>query len=138
MRSGEGENSIQVTLNYMGYQGGHSHPDQLSMVLYGLGMPLAPDAGSIKYRLPEQEGWFKQTIAHNALVVDGTSQERSSAGQLTQFINSNAVQMATVFSDGVYPGVNLERTLLLNDTYLIDMYSASSDQHILMIGCITI
>ena len=127
MRSGEGENSIQVTLNYMGYQGGHSHPDQLSIVLYGLGMPLAPDAGSIKYRLPEQEGWFKQTIAHNALVVDGSSQERSSAGQLTQFINSNAVQMATVFSDGVYPGVNLERTLLLNDTYLIDMFSASSD-----------
>jgi len=127
LRSGEDENSIQVTFNYMGYQGGHSHPDQLSMVLYGLGMPLAPDAGSIKYRLPEQEGWFLQTVAHNGLVVDGTSQERSSAGQLTQVIISDAVQMATVVSDGVYPGVNLERTLLLNDAYLIDMYSASSD-----------
>jgi hypothetical protein len=126
LRSNEGEDSIQATVNYMGYQGGHSHPDQLSIVLYGLGMPLAPDAGSIKYRLLEQEGWFKQTIAHNGLVVDGASQERASAGQLTQLVASDAVQMATVFSDGVYPGVDLERTVLLNDTYLIDMYSASS------------
>lgn len=127
LRSNEGVNSIQVTLNYMGYQGGHSHPDQLSIVLYGLGTSLAPDAGSIKYRLPEQEGWFKQTVAHNGVVVDGTSQERSSESQLTQFVTSDKVQMATVFSDGVYPGVNLERTLLLNDAYLIDMYSARSD-----------
>ena len=51
LRSGEGDDSTQATFNYMGYQGGHSHADQLGLVLYGLGMTLAPDAASVKYRL---------------------------------------------------------------------------------------
>ena len=128
LRSGEGEDSMQVTVNYMGYAGGHSHADQLSMIFYGLGRPLGPDAGSIKYRVPAQEGWFKQTLAHNALVVDGVSQERAVPGQLTQLIAEDQLQMATVVHGELYSGVNLARTLLLNDDYVIDIYRASSEE----------
>lgn len=126
LRSGTGDDSLQAVLNYMGYQGGHSHADQLSLVLYGANMTFAPDAGSIKYRLPEQEGWFKQTLAHNTLVVDRASQERAKPGQLNYLIASGQVQIASVSSDEVYPGVSLERILLLNDDYLIDLFSAES------------
>lgn len=128
LRSGEGEDSMQVTFNYMGYNGGHSHADQLSMVFYGLGRPLGPDAGSIKYRVPAQEGWFKQTLAHNALVVDGVSQERAVPGQLIQFIAEDQLQLATVVNNELYPGVDLARTLMLNDDYLIDIYRANSEE----------
>lgn len=128
MRSGEGANSIQATLNYMGYQGGHSHADQLSFVLYGLEMPLAPDAGSVKYRLPEQEGWFKQTVAHNALTIDGASQERAAAATLVKSVVSDNAQMAQVMSEDLYEGVRLQRMVLLNDEYLIDMYDAVSEE----------
>lgn len=127
LRSGADEDSIQATLNFMGYQGGHSHADQLSLVLYGLGMPLAPDAGSIKYRLPEQEAYFKQTLAHNGLVVDGASQERANSGVVTQFAASTPVQMVRVVSEDVYPDVRLQRTILLNGDYLIDIYDVASD-----------
>ncbi|MEM7114627.1 MAG: heparinase II/III family protein [Chloroflexota bacterium] len=128
LRAGEGEEQLQATVNYMGYQGGHSHADQLSMVLYGLGQPLAPDPGSIRYRIPAQEGWFKQTLSHNALVVDGLSQERAVPGQLTQFVAGEQLQMATVTHDTLYPGVDLARTLLLNEDYVIDIYRAESEE----------
>ena len=127
LRSGKEDGGIQATFNYMGYQGGHSHADQLALVLYGMGTPLAPDAGSIKYRLPEQEGYFKTTLAHNALVVDGSSQERAGAAQLTTFVAADTAQIASAMSSELYPGVTLQRTLLLNDDYLIDLYAATSD-----------
>ncbi len=134
LRSGGGDTEkepIQVTLNYMGYAGGHSHADQLGVVMYALGQQLTVDPSSVKYRLPEQEGWFKQTLAHNTLVVDGVSQQRAPAAELRNFVTSNSVQMATVYNDAVYPGVELERTLILNDDYLLDFYSATSpDPHV--------
>jgi len=130
LRSGEGEDSLQAVFNYMGYQGGHSHADQLGLVIYGLGVPLFPDAGSIKYREPEQEGWFKQTLAHNTMVVDGASQERASAAEVTQFVNADGGQIMTVAHSDLYPGVTLTRTVLMNDDYLIDIFNAdSADTH---------
>ena len=134
LRSGGGETGkqpIQATLNYMGYAGGHSHADQLGLVMYALGQPLTVDPSSVKYRLPEQVGWFKQTLAHNGLVVDGVSQERAPAAELRQFVTAGSVQLATVYSADLYPGVEQERTLILNDDYLIDFYSVSSpDPHV--------
>ena len=126
LRSGEDEGRLQATLNYMGYQGGHSHADQLSLVLYGLNVPLFPDAGSIKYREPEQEGWFKQTLAHNTLVVDGVSQERANPGQVWQFVPADGGQLVTITHADLYPGVFLTRTVLMNDDYLIDIFNADS------------
>ena len=127
LRAGSTKDGIQATLNYMGYQGGHSHADQLSLLLYGVGTDLAPDAGSIKYRLPEQEAYFKTTLAHNALVVDGVSQERAVGGELTKFVPNGAAQITQMRNDTLYPGVSLQRTVLLNADYLIDLYNASSD-----------
>ncbi|MBN2047190.1 MAG: heparinase II/III family protein, partial [Anaerolineaceae bacterium] len=127
LRSGEGDDRLQVVLNSMGYQGGHSHPDQLGLVINAMGMPIAPDAGSIKYREVEQETWFKQTLAHNTLVVDGKSQAQSGAGLMETFIGAGQLQMAQISSADVYPGVELRRTLLLNDDYLIDIFNANSD-----------
>ncbi|GAB4262926.1 MAG: hypothetical protein Kow0080_00740 [Candidatus Promineifilaceae bacterium] len=126
LRSGEEIDRLQTVVNFMGYQGGHSHADQLSLVIYGMGMPLFPDAGSIKYREPEQEGWFKQTLAHNTLVVDGVSQERASAAEVKQFVNASGGQILTVAHSGLYPGVVLTRTVLMNDDYLIDIFNAAS------------
>ncbi|MEM8857104.1 MAG: heparinase II/III family protein [Chloroflexota bacterium] len=128
MRSGDSKNGIQATLNYMGYQGGHSHADQLSLVLYGEGTELAPDTGSIKYRIPEQEAYFKTTLAHNALVVDGVSQERAAGAELRKFVSNRAAQIAQVRSSDLYDGVMLQRTVLMNADYLIDIYDATSEE----------
>jgi len=130
LRSGYGMHSKQVVVNYMGYEGGHSHPDQLGLVLYGLGLTLAPDAGSVKYRVPAHLEWFKQSIAHNVIVVDGRSQEQASPGVLESFVGTPNLQVARVSSEEAYLGVRLERTVILNDDYLIDIFQAdSADEH---------
>ena len=127
LRSDAGDKNLQAVLNILGYQGGHSHPDQLGLVLHGLGMIFAPDAGSIKYRLPAHVAYFKQSIAHNALVVDGQSQERTPPPTLKVFEGSDSLQVTRAATSDAYPGVDLERTLLLTDDYLVDVFQTRSD-----------
>jgi hypothetical protein len=128
LRSPAGDDAVQVVLNTMGYQGGHSHPDRLSLVLSGLGHTLAPDSGSIKYRVPAHVEYFKQSIAHNTIVVDRESQRPSPAALLEAFASSPLLQVARASTEAAYPGVRLERTLLLTDDYLIDIAQAASDR----------
>lgn len=131
LRTGTGARRIQAILNYMGYQGGHSHADHLSLVLWGMGKNLAPDPGSVRYRLPVHEEYFKQSVAHNLLVVDGQSQERAPAGQLEAFLSTPSLQIAQASSQRIYPGVALTRTLLLMDGILLDLFQAgSAEPHI--------
>lgn len=127
LRAGKGADSLQAVLNIMGYQGGHSHPDQLGLVFYGLGQTLIPDSGSIKYRVPAHVEYFKQSVAHNLLVVDGQSQQPSSPPKLRAFVNSPSLQVATATTGEAYPGVRFIRTLLLTDEYLIDIFDAESE-----------
>lgn len=126
LRAGQGS-GLQAVLNYMGYQGGHSHPDQLGLVLHGLGRTLAPDAGSIKYEDAAQDGWYKQSLAHNLLTVDGRTQERAAVGRLEAFVGGAHLQVARATVDRAYPGIVLARTLLLADAYLVDVTQAQSD-----------
>ncbi|MCB0131223.1 MAG: heparinase II/III family protein, partial [Caldilineaceae bacterium] len=127
LRAGKDAGSLQAVLNIMAYQGGHSHPDQLGLIVSGLGQTLIPDAGSIRYRIPAHVDYFKQSVAHNVLVVDGQSQQHSSAPALRAFVNSSSLQAATATTDQAYPGVQLARTLLLTDEYLIDIFGANSE-----------
>lgn len=130
LRSGDADNGIQAAVNFMGYQGGHSHADQMNLVLYGAGTELSPDTGSIKYRLPEQEAYFKASLAHNVLVVDGTSQARALGAEMTKFVSENSMNMIQMRNSNLYEGVTLQRTVLMNDDYLIDLYDATSaDAH---------
>ena len=128
LRAGAGDDAVQAVLNTMGYQGGHSHADQLALVLYGLGQTLGPDSGSIKYRIPAHVEYFKQSIAHNTVVVDKESQRPSPAARLEAFAGSSSLQVARASSDAIYPGVQMSRTLLLTDDYLIDIVQTASDR----------
>lgn len=124
LRAGKDFNAKQVVLNYMGYVGGHSHPDQLGVVISGLGRVLAPDAGSIKYEDPVHTGWYKQSLAHNLLVVGEKSQSRAPNAALQVLASGTTLQAARASSAKSYSGVNLARTLLLNESYLVDVFQA--------------
>ncbi len=126
LRAGKDFNAKQVVLNFMGYEGGHSHPDQLGIVISGLGRVLAPDAGSIKYEDPVHTGWYKQSLSHNLIVVGEKSQQRAPVGTLQVFASGTIAQVARAATTKSYGSVNLARTLLLNDEYLIDVFQADS------------
>jgi hypothetical protein len=124
LRAGRDFNAKQVVLNYMGYEGGHSHLDQLGIVFLGLGRTLAPDAGSIKYEDPVHTGWYKQSVSHNVLIVNGKSQSRAPIGTLDAFVAGAQLQVARASSAKAYPGVNQSRTVLLTTDYMIDLFEA--------------
>ncbi|NLB41448.1 MAG: alginate lyase family protein, partial [Clostridiales bacterium] len=138
----EGEaTNISMTWSPYGTTNGHQHADMLSIMLYGNGDTLLTEAGSLGYSNPNHISWAKQTLAHNTLVVDETSQYpqgdltglwdsdagRASSGILNNFHIGSLLKTIRAESDNVYDGVNLDRTLIMIDDYVIDWFQASSD-----------
>ncbi|MET9022999.1 heparinase II/III family protein [Actinopolymorpha sp. NPDC004070] len=70
--TGRGERSLLVKYGLHG--GGHGHPDKLMLDLHAFGVRLAPDPGSPAYNSPLQGPWFRQTLAHNTVVIGEVSQ----------------------------------------------------------------
>lgn len=121
-----GAAGLTAALTFGPYGGFHGHFDKLSFVFFGFGRELGVDPGraaSQAYRLPIHGNWYKATLAHNAVVVDGHSQQPA-AGKL-EFFDANAV---TVACDAAYPGVKHRRTLCLTDAYLVVLDDLSAEQ----------
>ncbi len=126
LRRGAGEASVCAMLEYGEHGGGHGHPDKLQLILYGLGQTLLPDPGTVGYGAPLHGQWFKTTVAHNALVINHASQQRTT-GKLLHFQAGEAYDVAGAESDEAYPGYHQVRRLLLTDRYLVDVFDVSGE-----------
>jgi hypothetical protein len=56
------------------HSGGHGHADLLSVQCAAFGEPLMVDAGTGSYERSDLRTYFRETIAHSTVVVDGQSQ----------------------------------------------------------------
>ena len=108
---------------------GHGHFDKLNWILYDGGQPIVTDYGAARFLnieskdggryLPENESWAKQTVAHNTLVVNETSDfagkwrvgEEHAPRQLF-FSGEGPIRASTAEMVGAWPGVAFRRTLL--------------------------
>jgi Heparinase II/III-like protein/Alginate lyase len=126
----EGKAELTAAFTFGPYGGFHGHYDKLSFVFYGYGRELAVDPGRARsqaYRLPIHRNWYKATIGHNAVLVDGQSQ-KPAAGKL-EFFQANKKCAAAVGScDQAYPGVNHKRLLLLTNRYLLVLDELQADK----------
>lgn len=59
--------------------GSHDHYDRLSLIWWEQGVLWFGDPGTCYYSHPHHENWFRQTAAHNCVLVDGYRQERCAA-----------------------------------------------------------
>lgn len=84
----------------------HSHADQNSFVLSAYSQPLLIDSGHYDfYGSKHHEGWYRQTLAHNAITYDGgkgqslqqTGTKEAASGKILAF--SNHPDMAYVIGD---------------------------------------
>jgi hypothetical protein len=131
-----------ATLNCGPHGGGHGHSDKLSLVLYADGRQWIPDFGSCPYESREKATWTAQTISHNTLVVDETSQlptgggtpgwpcdsyERQARAFVDTFRCDDVAKVAAASSKVVYPGVGLRRTVVMVGDSVVDFYEAQSD-----------
>jgi hypothetical protein len=129
---------------------GHGHFDKLHFVFYDGGNEVVPDYGFSRWiniepkeggrYLPENDSYAKQTIAHNTVVVDETTQsagnyqaDEKKSAQRNFFDASNPnVQVMSARANGYYDGVGMQRTMfLLKDARLphpvvVDVYRLTS------------
>jgi hypothetical protein len=129
---------------------GHGHFDKMGLLVFDRGYEILRDYGAARFLnieakygghyLPENNAYAKQTIAHNALVVDRTSHfdGRTSEGNkhapsLGAFVTSDALTATSASIDTAYPGVTLTRHVaLIRDPaleapILIDLMSAEGE-----------
>ncbi|MFN8356199.1 MAG: alginate lyase family protein [Spirosomataceae bacterium] len=129
---------------------GHGHFDQLSYCLYKNGEEVVQDYGFARFAnieqkaggvyLPENTTFAKQTVAHNTLVVNQTSQYKAitdeadkHSPQLNFYDFSNPdIQVISAKDSNGYAGVGLTRTLVLVDSksfrnpLVVDVLSVST------------
>jgi hypothetical protein len=129
---GAGSNRLSAAITFGPHGGYHGHFDKLSFVFYGFDSELAVDPGralSQAYQLPIHKKWYRGTISHNTVLVDGQPQEPA-GGRLDFFQQIGDVSFVSVRCDEAYPGVSHRRLLaLMPGRLLVADYLVSRDEH---------
>jgi hypothetical protein len=133
LRSGAGRDASMLLMKYGVHGEGHGHFDKLHFIFFDSGREVVPDYGFSRWiniepkfggrYLPENDSYAMQTIAHNTVVVDQTSQNSAKESEAEEvwgerhfFDKSNpAIQVMSARADRHNPGVAMERTMFLVD-----------------------
>jgi hypothetical protein len=102
------------------YGGGHGHPDRLHLTLYERGVYWLPDFGAGSY-VSRDLFWYRSTLAHNAPVLDGASQQPGDA--VPEYFD---VKGGWSWVRGRFGPVT--RTLVSGPDYLLDVVELASDE----------
>ena len=105
--------------------GTHGHPDKLSLSWYARGHPVSTDMGTSGYGLDLHRTWYRQTLSHNTVTVNGLSQPPAN-GRMLAFRDAgdHAVMDADVcWQEGPYSGVSMRRVVLWTEGYFIDGFT---------------
>ncbi|HYD53854.1 MAG TPA: heparinase II/III family protein [Gemmatimonadaceae bacterium] len=131
LRAGAGRDASMLLMKYGVHGQGHGHFDKLTFTFFDGGREVVPDYGFSRWiniepkfggrYLPENDSYAMQTIAHNTVVVDQTTQanfvEKASEATWADrhfFDASNAkAQVMSAKADRYYPGVGMQRTMVL-------------------------
>ena len=128
--SADGGNERFLLLKHGPHGGVHGHPDKLSLTVYSHGCRLSPDLGTPGYGLDLVESWYRQTLSHNTVTVDGLSQPVAT-GQIVRFSSEGVFQVAdamTTWVDAPYEGISMRRVILSRPDYFLDLFSVQCTQ----------
>lgn len=163
LRQNDGENDINMALIWYGQHGSdaklhaaldHGHFDALHVSFFNRGQEVLQDYGYGRWvniepkfggrYIPENKSYAKQTIAHNTVVVDETSQNKGDTATAQQkwgedhfFVTDHAAgQGMSAFADGYYAGIDMQRSVLMlnmpgkKKPILLDLFRlVSEDEH---------
>lgn len=120
--------SLYAALDYGHSGAGHGHPDRLNFVLVNGNDRWLDDVGTGSYVDPSLH-WYRSTLAHNAPLVDGRSQERVH-GALVAYEDRGDVGWVRASVESAAPGVTFERTLVAMADYVLDELSWRADREV--------
>lgn len=153
LRSGDFSNGQALVFKATSQGMGHGHFDKLGLLFYDNGNEVLTDYGAARFLnveqknggryLPENETWAKQSIAHNALVVDETSHFEGRLRIAEQrhpeflfFESADDVQIASGRMEDAYEDTSFNRTVALLDGLATDnpvmidvLHASSSSEH---------
>ena len=119
-----------VLLKYGPHGGGHGHPDKLSVSFYARGNPVAVDLGTPGYGVGLNESWYRQTISHNTVTVDGRSQPPAEGRLLNVDVRRahgfEVVDASVSWAKAPYAGVSMRRVILWTDSYFWDVFRVAA------------
>lgn len=118
-------NGTYALLDYGPHGGPHGHLDKLNLILYAAGDELGGEPRMHRYEDPLHGSWTRETVAHNTMAVDERSQT-ACAGRLTVFKDAGTLKVMRGETSGAYPGVVLDRTIVLAPGLLVDIYLGRS------------
>ena len=142
-----------VTMKYASQGMGHGHYDRLGIMMYDHGNEILSDYGAARYvnvvyknggrYLPENSSWAKQTVAHNTLVMDQTSQfgcdlkeAEKTAGQRWFFnVDNERISIMSAKENHAYGSAKAQRTIALiknnednASSFVIDVFNIEDDK----------
>jgi len=126
LRSGQQNKRKYLYLDYGIVGGEHGHPDRLQIGYYANNKNWIVDPLNESYFNPNLQTWFRQTIAHNTIVIDETTQAWAN-GNEKFYASDSLFQVISGYSKEIYPGSNIERTLTQVDEYFIDIVEVKNN-----------
>jgi hypothetical protein len=105
---------IDVMLKHGPHGGHHGHPDKLSLTGWAFGWRFSPDLGTPGYGVASLETWYRQTLSHNTVLIDGESQP-AAHGNLEYF------DASTMEASVQWDGVKLRRRVHARADFFIDV-----------------
>ena len=104
----------------------HGHPDKLSISIHDGRREILPDLGTTAYGVPDCYAWYRRTISHNTVTVDGRDQQPTK-GTIVRFEVTPTGGSMEAMTDSAYIGVNMRRSLTLDKRCLTDRFVCRSD-----------
>lgn len=122
-----GENTLVFQYGYS--EGGHGHPDRLSVTLHDGEREILTDCGTYSYAQPAYLGWQRRGLSHNLVLVYGVDMPirgAKTSGKLEGYEVSESRAKASASLDS-YKGVKLLREVELDENTFKDNFEATSD-----------
>ncbi len=115
--------SFSLAMQFGKYGTSHTHFDKLSFILYGNGQQLGLDSGkrhSVDYESDVHQAYYRGTIGHNAIVVDGHPQQKNANNcELLEFEAEGVIPYVGAASSELYDGVRQVRWLAVAPEYVL-------------------
>jgi hypothetical protein len=115
-----------TALDYGHHGGGHGHPDRLNLLLAHGARRILDDMGTGSYVDPSLH-WYRSTLAHNAPLVNGHSQPRTSGTLLAYDERDDLGWVCASARVSEHPPVTAQRALTVMAHIVIDELRWSSD-----------
>ncbi len=137
LRSSTDPDDLAVVVKNTSQGLGHGHFDKMGLLVYDAGYEILRDYGAARFLnveakygghyLPENNRYAKQTVAHNALVVDETSHfdgdvrvGNQNYPTVTDLVNTPRLKMTSAEIDTAYDDVRIGRTVAIIDDVAFD------------------